>query len=61
MKSEFVQTNGIRMHFLEEGSGPAVILLHGFPELGQRAHLVTPRPVLAIGWPATSKAGAARG
>jgi len=27
-----VDTNGIRMHIAEEGSGPAVILCHGFPE-----------------------------
>jgi pimeloyl-ACP methyl ester carboxylesterase len=29
----FVQTNGIRMAVYEQGAGPAVILLHGFPEL----------------------------
>jgi len=28
----FVQTNGIRMHYMEPGSGPLVVLLHGFPE-----------------------------
>jgi pimeloyl-ACP methyl ester carboxylesterase len=28
----FVTTNGIRMHIAEEGTGPAVILCHGFPE-----------------------------
>jgi epoxide hydrolase A/B len=27
-----VNTNGIRMHIAEAGSGPVVILLHGFPE-----------------------------
>jgi pimeloyl-ACP methyl ester carboxylesterase len=27
-----VQTNGIRMHFVEQGSGPLVLLCHGFPE-----------------------------
>jgi pimeloyl-ACP methyl ester carboxylesterase len=32
MKSQFVTTNGIRMHYVEEGSGPLVVLLHGFPE-----------------------------
>jgi len=30
---KFVDTNGIRMAFYEQGQGPAVILLHGFPEL----------------------------
>jgi pimeloyl-ACP methyl ester carboxylesterase len=29
----FIETNGIRMAVYEKGQGPAVILLHGFPEL----------------------------
>ena len=29
----FVDTNGIRMAIYEQGRGPAVVLLHGFPEL----------------------------
>ena len=28
-----VETNGIRMHVVEAGNGPLVLLLHGFPEL----------------------------
>ncbi len=28
----FVKSNGIRMHIAEQGSGPLVLLLHGFPE-----------------------------
>ncbi|MFH2129075.1 MAG: alpha/beta fold hydrolase, partial [bacterium] len=33
--SEFVATtNGITMHLTETGTGPLVILCHGFPELG---------------------------
>ena len=28
----FVQTNGIRMHYVEAGQGPLVLLCHGFPE-----------------------------
>ena len=28
----FVETNGIRMHYVEAGSGPLVVLCHGFPE-----------------------------
>jgi epoxide hydrolase A/B len=28
----FVQTNGIRMHCVEAGEGPLVLLCHGFPE-----------------------------
>jgi pimeloyl-ACP methyl ester carboxylesterase len=31
-KHQFVQTNGIRMHFAEAGSGFPVLLCHGFPE-----------------------------
>jgi epoxide hydrolase A/B len=29
----FVDTNRIRMHYVEEGSGPHVLMCHGFPEL----------------------------
>lgn len=29
----FVETNGIRLAVYEQGAGPAVIFLHGFPEL----------------------------
>lgn len=29
----FVETNGIRMHFVEQGDGFPVLFLHGFPEL----------------------------
>jgi len=28
----FVETNGIQMHIAEQGEGPLVVLLHGFPE-----------------------------
>src|SRR3954462_6504607 len=28
----FIQTNGIRMHYAEAGSGSLVVLCHGFPE-----------------------------
>jgi haloacetate dehalogenase len=30
--SHTVRANGIRQHYLDAGSGPAVVLLHGFPE-----------------------------
>jgi pimeloyl-ACP methyl ester carboxylesterase len=30
---QFAQVNGIRMHYVEAGKGPLVILLHGFPLL----------------------------
>ncbi|SAL53662.1 alpha/beta hydrolase fold protein [Caballeronia turbans] len=29
----FAEVNGIRMHYIDEGRGPLVILLHGFPYL----------------------------
>lgn len=32
-EAKFVDTNGIRMAFYEQGEGPPVVLLHGFPEL----------------------------
>jgi pimeloyl-ACP methyl ester carboxylesterase len=28
----FIETNGIRMHIVEQGQGPLVLLCHGFPE-----------------------------
>ena len=28
----FIDTNGLRMHIAEQGSGPLLLLLHGFPE-----------------------------
>jgi pimeloyl-ACP methyl ester carboxylesterase len=30
---QMVETNGIRMHVVEAGEGPLVVLCHGFPEL----------------------------
>ncbi len=29
---KFIDTNGIRMHYVEAGAGPLVVLCHGFPE-----------------------------
>lgn len=31
-KHEYIETNGIRMHYVTEGKGTLIILLHGFPE-----------------------------
>jgi alpha-beta hydrolase superfamily lysophospholipase len=28
----FIETNGLRMHIAEQGTGPLVLLCHGFPE-----------------------------
>jgi len=32
-KSGVADVNGLRMHYVEQGSGPLVLLCHGFPEL----------------------------
>ncbi|MGL6282963.1 MAG: alpha/beta fold hydrolase, partial [Microcoleaceae cyanobacterium] len=31
-KHDYINTNGIRLHFVTQGSGPLMLLLHGFPE-----------------------------
>ena len=33
MSHRFVDTNGLRMHLAEQGTGPLILLCHGFPEL----------------------------
>jgi pimeloyl-ACP methyl ester carboxylesterase len=42
---EYVEANGIRFGFLAEGSGPLVLLLHGFPDTAHTWDHV--RPLLA--------------
>ena len=32
LKHDFVHANGIRMHYVEAGKGPLVVLCHGWPE-----------------------------
>ncbi len=32
LRHEYAEVNGIRMHYVEAGSGELVVLLHGFPE-----------------------------
>ena len=45
MRSEFIDANGIRFHCLTDGTGPLVVLLHGFPQLSyEYRHLI---PALA--------------
>ena len=45
MRSESIEANGIRFHYLIDGAGPLVILLHGFPQFSyEYRHLV---PALA--------------
>lgn len=31
-KHRFAELNGVRLHYVEAGAGPLVVLLHGFPE-----------------------------
>ena len=33
MSHRFVDTNGLRVHLVEQGTGPLMLLCHGFPEL----------------------------
>ena len=45
MRSEFIEANGIRFHYVTDGAGPLVLLLHGFPQSSyEYRHLV---PALA--------------
>jgi len=32
LQHKFVTTNGIKMHYVEQGTGPLVVLCHGWPE-----------------------------
>jgi pimeloyl-ACP methyl ester carboxylesterase len=41
--SKFASANGIRMHYVMGGAGPAVVLLHGWPETWYSWHGVMPR------------------
>lgn len=38
MKHRYITTNGIRMHLVEKGDGPLVVLCHGFPEFWYSWH-----------------------
>ena len=38
-KGRFAEVNGIRMHYLQAGSGEPVVLLHGF---GETSHMWRP-------------------
>jgi pimeloyl-ACP methyl ester carboxylesterase len=42
-ESKFAEVNGTRIHYVRGGSGPAIILLHGFPEDWYEFRLVMPR------------------
>ncbi len=32
LRHRTVKTNGIKLHIVEQGEGPVVLMLHGFPE-----------------------------
>ncbi len=38
----FRMVNGLRLHYAEIGSGPLVVLLHGFPECWYEWHMIMP-------------------
>ena len=40
---KFVEANGIHFAYLEEGSGPLVVLLHGYPETARSWSVVQHR------------------
>jgi len=42
-RSGTVNANGTTLHYVRGGTGPAVILLHGFPEDWYEFHLIMPR------------------
>lgn len=31
-KHEYIMTNGVKLHYVTQGSGPLMLMLHGFPE-----------------------------
>ena len=41
--SSFATVNGTTIHYMRGGKGPAVILIHGFPQDWYEYHAVTPR------------------
>ncbi len=42
ISSHFIEADGIRIHYLEMGKGPLVILLHGWPETAYAWRLTMP-------------------
>jgi len=31
-KHEYILSNGVKLHYVTSGSGPLMLMLHGFPE-----------------------------
>ena len=42
-ETQFVEANGLRFAYLEDGSGPLVLLLHGFPDTAHSWDDLRPR------------------
>src|ERR1700675_2909200 len=42
-RSEAATVNGIKLHYVRGGKGPAVILIHGFPQDWSEYHAIMPR------------------
>ena len=58
------QVNGTRLHYVRGGNGPAVILIHGFPENWAEYRAIMPRlakrfTVVAVDLPGIGKSGPA--
>lgn len=65
-KSAKLRVNGTSLHYVRGGTGPTVILLHGFPEDWSEYRAIMPRlarrfTVLAIDLPGIGQSGAAAG
>lgn len=52
-ETRFVEANGLRFAYLEEGSGPLVLMLHGFPDTAHSWDDLRPR-IAAKGYRAVS-------
>ncbi|MDT5139865.1 MAG: hypothetical protein QOD58_4127, partial [Mycobacterium sp.] len=50
---QFVDANGLRFAYLEEGTGPLVLMLHGFPDTAHSWDDLRPR-IAAKGYRAVS-------
>jgi pimeloyl-ACP methyl ester carboxylesterase len=64
--SAIAEVNGIRLHYVRGGDGPAVILVHGFPEDWTEYKVIMPRlakrfDVIAVDLPGIGKSSPAAG
>lgn len=64
--SQTAQLNGITLHYVRGGSGPAVILIHGFPQDWYEYHAIMPRlakqfTVIAVDLPGVGGSSAVAG